>query len=127
MTEQEMRQLIERYLSAYNVFDIDGMIATVHPEIEFQNVSGDEVTAAAAGAKEFHQLAEQATALFTSRCQTITAFTASEAGAAVDIAYAGVLAKDLPNGLKAGQTLKLKGRSPFEFQDGEISRLVDYS
>jgi len=102
-------------------------MATIHPEIEFQNVLGGQITARAAGAEEFRQLAEQATALFTSRCQTITAFSASETGAAVDIAYEGVLAQDLPNGLKAGQMLKLSGRSQFEFKDGKISRLVDYS
>lgn len=114
-------------LKAYNAFDIDGMMATVHPEIEFQNVSDGQVTAAITGAEEFRQLAERAKALFASRCQTITAFAVSETGVSVDIAYEGLLAKDLPNGLKAGQTLKLNGRSQFEFKDGKISRLIDYS
>lgn len=127
MTEHEMRKLIEQYLKAYNAFDIDGMMASVHPDVQFQNVSDGKVTVAAAGTEEFRQIAEQATALFASRCQTVTAFTINEAGASVDIAYEGVLAKDLPNGLKAGQMLKLNGRSQFEFKDGKISRLVDYS
>jgi hypothetical protein len=34
---------------------------------------------------------------------------------------------DLPNGLKAGQTLKLKGQSVFRFRDGLIYELIDYS
>lgn len=122
-----MRDLIERYLCAYNAFDVDGIMATVHPEIEFQNVSSGQITADAEGAEEFRQLAEQAATLFESRHQVITAFDASEAGAMVNISYEGVLVKDLPNGLKAGQTVRLNGRSEFEFKAGKILRLVDYS
>jgi hypothetical protein len=38
------------------------------------------------------------------------------------------LAKDLPNGIKKGQELRLKGKSIFEFsKDGKIKKLVDVS
>ena len=127
MTEQEKRSLIDRYLSAYNTFDVDGMMATAHPEIEFENVSGGEVTASASGADEFRQMAEQATTLFSSRRQRVTAFNATPEGASVGIAYEGILAADLPNGMKAGQSLTLNGRSEFEFKAGRIARIVDYS
>lgn len=127
MTEPDMRDLIERYLSAYNAFDVDGMMATVHPEVEFLHVSGGQVAAEASGAEAFRQLAEQATTMFTSRCQSITTFAVSETIAVVGIAYEGRLATDLPNGLQAGQMLKLNGRSEFEFKARKISRLVDYS
>lgn len=127
MTEQEKRNLIGRYLDAYNSFDVDGMIATVHSEVEFENVSGGEVNASASGADELRQMAEQATGLFTSRQQTVTAFDPSGEGASIEVAYEGVLASDLPNGMKAGETLKLDGRSEFEFKEGKISRIVDYS
>ena len=39
----------------------------------------------------------------------------------------GVLAGDLPNGMKAGEVLRLKGRSVFGFQEGKIYRLTDTS
>jgi hypothetical protein len=39
----------------------------------------------------------------------------------------GVLALDLPNGMHAGQELRLQGRSRFTFQDGKIRTLADYS
>jgi len=38
-----------------------------------------------------------------------------------------VLATDLGPDLRAGQTLRLVGRSTFEFRDGRIARLVDES
>jgi len=127
MTKQEKRALIDRYISAYNAFDVEGMMATLHPDIAFKNVSGGEVNATATGAEAFRQMAEQATTLFASRQQTITAFEADENRAHIDIAYEGVLAVDLPNGMKAGDVLKLEGRSEFAFLDGKISQVADYS
>lgn len=103
------------------------MMATLHPEVQFENVSGGEVNATASGADDFRRLAEQATALFSSRRQTVKAFKADGEGASIDVAYAGVLASDLPNGMKAGETLTLDGRSEFEFKEGKIARIVDYS
>ena len=127
MTDPEKRDLIDRYLAAYNAFDVDAMMETVHPDIEFENVAGGEVNASASGADAFRQMAEQATALFSSRQQTVTAFEPDDSGASVDVDYEGVLASDLPNGMKAGETLRLAGRSEFEFEDGYISRLRDIS
>ncbi|MEO0538525.1 MAG: hypothetical protein AAF215_32275 [Cyanobacteria bacterium P01_A01_bin.123] len=54
MTEEEKRDLIDRYLDAYNAFDVEEMMSTVHPDVEFKNVSGGEVNAAASGASEFY-------------------------------------------------------------------------
>ena len=127
MTDTEKRALIDRYIAAYNAFDVAGMMATVHPAIEFENVSGGVVTASASGADAFRRMAEDATALFVSRRQTVTAFDPSGAGASVEVDYEGVLAADLPNGIAAGDTLRLTGRSEFEFADGRIVRIRDLS
>ena len=58
---------------------------------------------------------------------TVTKFKADEDGVSVELDYVGVLATDLPNGKKAGETLRLTGRSHFVFRDGKIVRLTDYS
>ena len=42
-----------------NAFDIDGMMAVIHPDIEFKNVSGGEVNATTSGAGDFRLLAEK--------------------------------------------------------------------
>ena len=123
----EHRPLIDRYLAAYNAFDVPGMLALLHPEITFQNLSGGHVTAESHGIEAFRALAEQATQLFRSRRQTIRAYHALPDGARVEIAYEGVLAKDLGPELHAGKTLRLDGRSTFEIRDGRIVRLVDES
>lgn len=127
MNDDEKRSIIERYLNAYNAFDIDVMMSVIHPDIEFKNVSSGEVNATASGANEFRKLAEQSKGLFSMRNQTITSFETKDDQAFIDVAYEGVLASDLPNGMKAGQTLRLNGRSEFSFRDGKIYRIADIS
>ncbi len=127
MTREAQQQTIERYIAAYNAFDIDGMLAVVHPDVLFRNVSGGEVDVETSGAMAFRQLAEQSKGLFASRCQTVTRLDISDEVATVEIDYQGVLAANLPNGMKAGDTLRLQGRSEFEFRDGKLLRITDYS
>lgn len=127
MNEDEKLSIIERYLDSYNTFDIDGMISVIHSDIEFKNRADGEVNAKASGIDEFYHLAEQSKKLFSSRKQTILKFQTKDDQAFIDVAYEGVLASDLPNGLKAGETLRLNGHSEFTFRDGKIYRLTDIS
>lgn len=131
MTPDPHRLLVERYLAAYNAFDVDGMLATLDPAIEFENVAGRVVTARASGLAEFRALAEQAAALFAHREQRITSWAVEGARVVAGIAYEGVLASTLPPGLppgmEPGATLRLSGRSTFHFRDGRIVRIVDES
>ena len=128
MTTQDKRDLIDRYIDAYNTFDVDGMVATLHPDVEFKNVSGDKVTAAATGLDDFRDMAERGTQLFATRQQTITDFEEGDDGSvAIDVQYEGTLAQDLPGGLEAGEQIQLDGRSTFAFKDGKIARIVDES
>jgi len=127
MAADPHRALVERYLAAYNDFDIPGMLSVLDPAIEFRNLTNGAVTAAADGLEEFRKLAERAAELFRSRRQTVTSYVAvgDRAMAAVD--YHGVLAADLSPELRAGETLRLSGRSTFDFRDGRITRIVDES
>jgi hypothetical protein len=127
MNPDEQKRIIARFINAYNSFDVDGMVALMHPNCLFQSVSGQEVTASARGLTEFRELAEKSKALFSSRCQKVLRFEFAGEKATVDISFEGILKADLPNGLKASDVLKLEGRSVFEFQDGLICGLTDYS
>ena len=127
MDEDEKRSLVECYLAAYNAFDIDGMMAVIHPDIEFKNVSGGEVNATTSGAGDFRLLAEKSSELFRSRKQKILTFWSNADQASIAVAFEGVLASDLPNGMKAGETLRLNGRSEFTFCNGKIYRIKDVS
>jgi hypothetical protein len=107
--------------------DIPAMLLTVHPDVEFKNISGGCVNASANGIAELRALAEQSLPLFTNRHQDILSFEANEIQAVASIGFCAVVANDLPNGLKKGQVLNLSGSSEFEFSDGAISKITDIS
>ncbi|MEL7059356.1 MAG: GNAT family N-acetyltransferase [Acidobacteriota bacterium] len=119
--------VIDHYLAAYNARDVEAMMHTMHPEVEFENVAGDQVTASAQGAEAFRALADRGAQLFASRHQRIASYEPTERGATVTIDFEGTLAEDLPDGPRAGETLRLTGRSEFELLDGRIRRLRDLS
>lgn len=121
------RALVEQFLAAYNAFDIPGMLALLDPEVTFENISDGQVTVSARGIEEFRQLAERAATLFSSRRQTIRRYAAEGDEARIEIDYEGVLASDLGAELRAGDALKLAGRSTYQIRDGRIVRIVDES
>ncbi|WP_293931580.1 nuclear transport factor 2 family protein [Iodobacter sp.] len=115
--------LIQKYITAYNQFDIEQMIQLIHPDIVFTNISNGATTAQAVGIDAFQEMALQAAGMFISRAQTIQSTSQSAELILVNIHYQAVLA----NGLKAGEKLSLQGKSEFEFKDNKIFRLTDIS
>jgi ketosteroid isomerase-like protein len=119
--------VIDRYLAAYNGFDVAGMLGVLHPDVEFRDVSAGQVTAVAHGREEFRALAERAVTLFSSRRQTLREYSVEGERALITVDYEGVLAVDLGTELRAGDTIRLTGRSAFAFRDGLVVELVDES
>jgi hypothetical protein len=126
MNATDQKVVIESYLNAYNKFDIDGMLDLVHPKVIFKNIAKGKVNATANGVDELRQMASTSSTLFSSRCQKITGLDTAGQTSTVRIEFEGVLASDLTNGMKAGETIKVKGRTKFQFRDGKIFRLTDY-
>ncbi len=127
MDEKEMRQVIGGFIAAYSRFDVAGMTRHLHPDIEFRNSSAGQVTHATKGIDEFNQQAQAATQYFSEREQLITGVEFQDDTATVFIDYSATLAIDLPDGRKAGDTIKLQGKSVFSFAGHKIIRLEDYS
>jgi hypothetical protein len=121
------RELIERFIAAYNAFDIDGMVAHLSPDVRFENYSGDNLTAATNGITEFRQLAEQSKSLFSEREQRIGSIQFDGHTAIVTIEYRGRFAVDVPNGPRAGEVIELRGMSEYSFHDGRITKIIDRS
>ena len=119
--------LITNYIDAYNTFDSEKMVADFDETIKFENISATETTLSLVGLASFKEQAKQATAFFATRKQTVTAYKHTELETEVEITYHAVLAIDLPNGLKKGDELNLKGKSIFKFLGNKISELIDIS
>ncbi len=124
---ENIRQIVDKYITAYNDFDIDQMISLFDEDCFFENISNSVSTIKAQGRQELRELALKSAELFEKRAQTITDATFTEDKAFVKIDYSATFAVDLPNGFKKGQELHLKGESTFEFKDGKIKSLTDLS
>lgn len=127
MNDAEKQALIERYIAAYNAFDIDGMVALLSDDVRFENHAGGALTTATDGRDAFRALAEQSRRLFSVREQRVTSWRFEPERAIVEIDYRGTLAQDVPSGPAAGTELALKGRSEFGFAGDRIAHLADFS
>jgi steroid delta-isomerase-like uncharacterized protein len=120
------RELIERYLRCYNDKNVEAMVELFAEDAVFESVSNTTGVIRAAGREELRQLAKMSAEWFEQRRQTATAWVIDADHVALEIDYWCRLAKDLPDGRKAGQEIRLRGASFFTIRDGCISRLVDY-
>lgn len=123
-----MRDLIDRYLDAYNRMDVPGMLATMHAGVVFENYTKGILSVRTQGAAELRHLAESSLHLFSARRQIITAFREHGGDAATaDILFEGTFAIDLPNGVRAGQSIALTGRSEYRIGEGKLIYIADFS
>ena len=127
MQQNEMKDLIDGYIKAYNAFDVDAMLLNMHDDISFRNISDGHVNLSTEGISELRKAAEQACHLFKSRRQTITDYQFSGDTATIQIDFTGEFSVDIPDGPKAGKIIELKGKSEFIFKDGVIIKLTDIS
>jgi ketosteroid isomerase-like protein len=122
--------LVDMYIEAYNGFDVPGMLACLHPDVQFEHSTNGDVTVRLEGKAAFEAQATRAAAWFTERTQHVTAFRWQEEQderAEVDVDYFAITATDLPNGIKVGTTLQFSGRSVFSFNDELIAFIQDFS
>jgi hypothetical protein len=127
METNEVKVLIQSYLNAYNSFDVEGMLQLLHNDIEFRNISNGVVNVETKGIEEFRELAEQSKKIFSNRLQTINNYSITDDKVEVEINFEGTLATELPNGLKAGETILLKGKTLFKVKDKKLLLIEDYS
>jgi SnoaL-like domain len=127
MNEAEKKNSIENYINAYNKFDFEGMLTDLHDEIIFKNISNGEITLELKGIGAFKNQAKQAVGFFAVREQKITNFVCNEESCEIEIDYSATFVADLPNGLKAGDKINLKGKSVFRFADDKIVEIQDIS
>ncbi|MCP4109076.1 MAG: nuclear transport factor 2 family protein [Desulfobacteraceae bacterium] len=123
---KENRKLVEEYLIRYNNMDIDAMLELFTEDAKFESVSNTSGVTKTENKKELRQLASMSVEYFEERKQTAVTWVISDNHVALEIDYWCRLAKDLPDGKKAGEEMNLKGASFFTIQNGCISKLVDY-
>ena len=120
-------EIVKKFVAAYNSLNAESMIKFLHPEIKFKNISGGVVNAHTKGIEEFRGIANNSIKIFKERTQKIISYSESDDTVNVEINFRGILAMDLPNGLKSGEILVMNGKSKYVFEDNLIILLVDES
>lgn len=120
--------IIVHYINAYNAFKAKDMCKNMAENVGFENIHDSNTTMTLKGKDAFLEQAMSVLDLFVNRNQRITSILHSGNISEITIDYEAKLAKDLPNGMKKGQELRLTGKSIFEFsEDGKVVKLVDVS
>ena len=125
MKEKQMKRVIDIYIKAYNEFDVDEMVKNIHHDVEFKNIAQGEINVHIKGIDILKKQAEQSAGLFKKRKMTITQQTIKNDTVENQVDFTGILAMDIPDGPKAGEIIKIKGKSTFKFKNGKIILIED--
>lgn len=127
ISNNNLREIIENYIAAYNNFNSDGMLRDLHDEIVFENIANGQVNLQTRGKDEFSTQAETAKKLFKQREQKVLDIQFDDKTAKVHIDFTGILSDDPANGPQAGASINMTGDSVFVFEEGKIIRITDRS
>ena len=126
MSKYEIRKkAVENYVKSYNDFDVENMLKDLDENVVFRNIADGTVNLTTEGIAEFREQAERAVNLFSQREQKITRLKFSENEVEAEISYSGIIAVDLPGGLKSGSKIELDGKSIFRFAADKIVEIED--
>ncbi len=126
MSKDEIRKkAVENYVKSYNDFDVENMLKDLDENVVFRNIADGTVNLTTEGIAEFREQAERAVNLFSQREQKITRLKFSENEVEAEISYSGIIAIDLPGGLKSGGKIELDGKSIFRFAADKIVEIED--
>jgi ketosteroid isomerase-like protein len=120
-------EVIRQYIASYNDRDIEAMLACVTDDVVFENISNAGGSMRLDGKAMMRQVAEVSGNAFSYRRQRLINLVTGEGKAAAEIEFEGRAAVDLPNGVRAGETVKVRGASFFEFRGLLLCRIADYS
>ena len=120
-------EIIRRYIASYNDRNIDVMLACVTDDVVFENISNAGQSMRLDGKVMMRQVAEVSGNAFSYRRQRLTNLVTGTSTAAAEIEFEGRAAVDLPNGIRAGETVRVRGASFFEFRGPLLCRIADYS
>jgi len=125
MTGEEKRAMLEGYVHAFNAFDLEGMIAFLHPDAQVITIVDGDVASSADGMDDvrLHERIENARC--SSRKKTVMECYERGDQVVVELSYSCVLAADQADGLKAGDTVTLEGIAEVAFIDDKISKVAE--
>jgi ketosteroid isomerase-like protein len=122
-----LNDLINHYITCYNSKDISGMLECVTDDVVFENISNTGQSMRFEGRDAMAEIAQLSGNAFSYRRQKILNLIEDGEKACAEVSFEAKAAVDLPTGAKAGDMIQVRGASFFEFRNGLLSRIADYS
>lgn len=122
----ELPGIVREYLDASLAKDAGRLAACFADDIHFEHHSNTGGTVTARGLAAVRGLVNDSARAIRATRQGVRDVVVAGNRVAVEIDFEGIAAADLPNGLKAGDTLRLRGVSFFTLRDGKIAALRDF-
>ena len=122
---EERKRIIENYLKSYNDFDLEGMTKDLDRNIVYKNISKGRVDLRTQGLDKFMGHLESEMQYTHQRERTAESWIFGDTKVSIDIKYKMILAIDLTEELQAGDTLELKGKVEFLFDNEKIQRITE--
>ena len=127
MDKQKQQAIIEGYISAFNSFDLKGMLENFDNGVTFKNTENGLVTLTTNGIEEFEQISKKAMEFFSQRKLEVLEYDFVDSTVVVYYKFEAVLKEDLTDKLKKGDDFSIGGKSVFTFDHEKVISLEDYS
>ena len=121
-----MKEIVQKYFSAYNDFDIETMMSYMHNDCIFESRTDGLLTFSTKSKHSYRQICMVAKNNYKFRKQIIEAFTPKEDGLEVDSYFKATLAMDLVGVGKKDEQISFETKSLFQFKNGLIYKIVNY-
>ena len=122
-----LTEIIQNYIEAYNDRDIERMLTFVTEDVVFENISNTGQSMRFEGRQAMAEVVRLSGNAFSYRRQKLIKLILDGNLASAEVKFEAKAAVDLQTGAKAGDMIKLRGASFFEFRDGLHCRIADYT
>lgn len=122
--QETQKQIIKDYLQACNQFDTERLVANIHDNLFFQNISNDKVTIETTDKAAFIEQAELTKTFFKERTITPTNWQVDGNTIKVSVDYKAILAVAFSDTLQPGDNFNVVGEMCFSFDGDKVTHLV---
>jgi|GEM_PF-4966598 archaellin len=128
MNKEEIKKKVLKYLNSFSNSDTQALYSLLDRDVVFKNIVNNETATETKGIENFINIFKESDSLFESKKKTMITIAVEENLAAVEIFFDGILASDLSESAKKGDSVRIEEFTEFEFSDkGFITSVTDYS
>jgi len=120
-----MRITVQKYISAYNDFDIETMVSLMHADCIFESRENNVVMFSTKGKTSFRQICNLSKKNYKYRNQVIEDFKHYDNKVEVKLYFKATLAVDIPDLGKKDEQIAFETKSIFEFKNDLIYKITN--